>query len=64
MLQQSDDTEGKRNGNGHMALPVENEATFKEPVATVAWMIIFGDAFHNFIDGLSIGASTALYNKT
>jgi len=29
----------------------------KKPVATVAWMIIFGDAFHNFIDGLSIGAA-------
>jgi len=27
------------------------------PVATVAWMIIFGDGVHNFIDGLSIGAA-------
>ena len=26
-------------------------------VATVAWMIIFGDGVHNFIDGLSIGAA-------
>ena len=32
----------------------------KKPVATVAWMIIFGDAFHNFIDGLSIGESLLL----
>ena len=24
-------------------------------IATVAWMIIFGDGIHNFIDGLSIG---------
>lgn len=27
------------------------------PIATVAWMIIFGDGFHNFIDGLSLGAA-------
>lgn len=26
-------------------------------IATVAWMIIFGDGLHNFIDGISIGAS-------
>ena len=28
-----------------------------EILATVAWMIIFGDGVHNFIDGLSIGAA-------
>uniref|UniRef100_A0A1I7WNF1 Zinc transporter ZIP8 n=1 Tax=Heterorhabditis bacteriophora TaxID=37862 RepID=A0A1I7WNF1_HETBA len=28
-------------------------------IAAVAWMIIFGDGFHNFIDGISIGASFA-----
>merc|ERR1712241_654380 len=29
----------------------------KRKIATVAWMIIFGDGIHNFIDGLSIGAA-------
>ncbi|KAM3184034.1 hypothetical protein ACTXT7_009179 [Hymenolepis weldensis] len=24
-------------------------------IATVAWMILFGDAFHNFMDGMTIG---------
>lgn len=26
-------------------------------IATVAWMVVFGDGIHNFIDGLSIGAA-------
>lgn len=26
-------------------------------IKTVAWMIIFGDGLHNFIDGVSIGVS-------
>lgn len=28
-----------------------------QSVAPVAWMIIFGDGLHNFIDGLGIGVA-------
>jgi len=52
---------------GHMDKPQPNSRPTVEDVksltgpgnriATVAWMIIFGDGIHNFIDGLSIGAA-------
>ncbi|KAL1246240.1 U4/U6 small nuclear ribonucleoprotein Prp3 [Trichinella spiralis] len=29
----------------------------KRHISSIAWMVIFGDAIHNFIDGLSIGAA-------
>ncbi|KHN84647.1 Zinc transporter ZIP8 [Toxocara canis] len=29
----------------------------KTHIASVAWLVVFGDALHNFIDGLSIGAA-------
>lgn len=39
----------------------DHEITFNEKkdsaIKTVAWMIVFGDGLHNFIDGISIGAA-------
>ncbi|XP_043918052.1 metal cation symporter ZIP8 [Protopterus annectens] len=37
--------------------PTRNHKHKLSGVATVAWMITLGDALHNFIDGLAIGAS-------
>ncbi|CAG2164093.1 unnamed protein product, partial [Oppiella nova] len=41
-----------RAGHSHTS-PGEQRAE----IATVAWMIIFGDGLHNFIDGITIGAA-------
>lgn len=43
-------------GHSHFQ-PSTEGANGKREIATVAWMIIFGDGFHNFIDGLSMGAA-------
>lgn len=48
------DTESNGIPNGHTK---GKEIEKKKQVATVAWMIIFGDGLHNFIDGLTIGAA-------
>ncbi|XP_060583222.1 metal cation symporter ZIP14-like [Ruditapes philippinarum] len=45
------------NGHTHMHGHVHNAANPHQHVAPVAWMIIFGDGLHNFIDGVSIGAA-------
>lgn len=48
------DTPSNGISNGHAN---NNAVEEKKPVATVAWMIIFGDGLHNLIDGLTIGAA-------
>ena len=47
------------NGNGYSNGHGHSHAITHGPgeVAPVAYMIIFGDAVHNFIDGLSIGSA-------
>ncbi|XP_064603825.1 metal cation symporter ZIP14-like [Liolophura sinensis] len=44
---------GVNHGHSH---GLEVGADGKTRVATVAWMVLIGDAIHNFMDGLAIGA--------
>lgn len=48
------------NRQAHSLCVHDHDMQYKEGdsvIATVAWMIIFGDGLHNLIDGISIGAS-------
>ncbi len=45
--------------NGDMKGKETCQQDLDTEVQTVAYMIIFGDALHNFIDGLSMGAAFA-----
>ena len=43
-------------GHSHFSGMVASHAHGK-PVAIVAWMVMVGDAIHNFVDGMAIGAA-------
>ncbi|CAL4095734.1 unnamed protein product [Meganyctiphanes norvegica] len=49
-----DERPGKDDHHSHQ---IEFHQGKDSVIKTVAWMIIFGDGFHNFIDGVSIGAA-------
>ncbi|XP_052800905.1 metal cation symporter ZIP14-like [Mya arenaria] len=52
------ETEFRSNGESGQLVPHHHHHHHpRKPVAPVAWMIIFGDGIHNFIDGVSIGAA-------
>lgn len=44
-------------GHTHSHLPVGQGKGSNGDVAPVAWILLIGDAIHNFVDGLSIGAA-------
>jgi len=60
IVAQDSDAENSMNRQAHSLCVHDHDMEYKQGdsvIATVAWMIIFGDGLHNLIDGISIGAS-------
>lgn len=53
MIDVADKTD-QDHGHGHSHLKTSDSA--KHGVASVAWVLLAGDALHNFVDGMAIGA--------
>ena len=47
----------KKKGHSHVHKHSHGGANKAEKLKSNAWMVILGDALHNFSDGLAIGAS-------
>ncbi|MFH4975082.1 hypothetical protein AB6A40_001791 [Gnathostoma spinigerum] len=52
-----DDVEVVARSHSPVSLDRRVSTTSHKHISSIAWLVIFGDGLHNFIDGLSIGAS-------
>ncbi|KAI6205185.1 hypothetical protein M3Y94_00764000 [Aphelenchoides besseyi] len=60
IIAQDSEAEESMHRQAHSLCVHDHDMEYKQGdsvIATVAWMIVFGDGLHNLIDGISIGAS-------